>query len=201
MRRFRKKSPQKGFLMRLEKLFSPQWAQKGFAPLEKTVDFNQQPSVDGGIEFRSAQTVREQSSLMGFTLLEIMIVVAIIVVIAAIAIPAVLRSRVTANEAAAVTSLKTINWATITYKATNAVYPSNLTDLSTCDPSYIDSVLASGAKQGYNFSLISTNSTFSVTAVPTVPNITGVRTFYTDTGGVIRASNNGTTADETSTPI
>jgi len=147
------------------------------------------------------RSFRRKSPQAGFTLIEIMIVIAIIVVIAAIAIPAVLRSRVTANEASAITSLKTINWATITYKATNAVYPSNLTDLSTCDPSYIDSVLASGSKQGYNFSLVSTNSTFSVTAVPTVPNITGVRTFYTDTGGVIRASSNGTVADETSTPI
>lgn len=201
MRSFRKKSPQKGFSMRPEKLFSFQWAKKGFISLKKAVDFNQKPSADGGIEFRSAQIVRERISLTGFTLIEIMIVVAIIVVIAAIAIPAVLRSRVTANEASAITSLKTINWATITYKATNAVYPSNLTDLSTCDPSYIDSVLASGTKQGYNFSLVSTNSTFSVTAVPTVPNITGVRTFYTDTGGVVRASGNGTVADETSTPI
>ena len=137
----------------------------------------------------------------GFTLVEIMIVIAIIVVIAAIAIPAVLRSRVAANEASAITSLKTINWASITYKATNSVYPSNLSDLITCNPSYIDSALASGMKQGYNFSLISTNSTFSITAVPTVPNITGVRTFYTDTGGVIRASGNGATADETSMPI
>ena len=136
----------------------------------------------------------------GFTLVEIMIVVAIIVLLAAIAIPGILRSRLSANEAGAVASLKTISWAATTYRAQNPSYPVNLSDLAISVPAYVDSVLGSGVKQGYQFNLSGSTNTFNVTAAPVTQNITGVRTFYVDAGGVIRASANGT-ADATSPPI
>ena len=136
----------------------------------------------------------------GFTLVEIMIVVAVIVLLAAIAIPGLLRSRLNANEATAITSLKTISWAATTYRAANPSYPTNLSELSVAIPAYVDSVLGSGLKQGYTFTLIGDVNTFNATAVPSEPNITGVRGFFVDTSGVIRASANGS-ADSSSPSI
>jgi prepilin-type N-terminal cleavage/methylation domain-containing protein len=136
----------------------------------------------------------------GFTLVEIMIVVAIIVIIASLTIPGILRSRLNANEATAVTSLKTISWAAITYRTTNSAYPSNISQLGNAIPAYVDSVLSTGTKQGYIFNLIGDSSQFNVTAQPVAPNITGVRNFYVDTSGVIRVSSSGP-ADSSSSAL
>ncbi len=157
---------------------------EGFTPLEKNF----------------VSPVKKRSSLTGFTLVEIMIVVAIIVALVAIAVPGILRQRMTANEATAVTSLKTICWAAITYRTSNPVYPACLTDLNTTPPAYIDPILASGIKQGYLFNLTGDANYFNATAVPQTPNISGVRTFFVDITGVIRASANDT-ADDSSPPL
>jgi len=137
---------------------------------------------------------------LGFTLVEIMIVVAIVVLLATIAIPNLLRARLSANEAAAVASLKTISWAAQTYRTSNPGYPDNLSELSTSAPQYVGAVLGSGLKQGYNFTLTGEANSFNVTAYPMTPNVTGVRSFFVDTSGVIRSSSNGT-ADDTSSAI
>jgi prepilin-type N-terminal cleavage/methylation domain-containing protein len=136
----------------------------------------------------------------GFTLVEIMIVVAIIVLLAAVSIPGLLRARMNANEAAAVASLKTISWAAQTFRTSNSGYPENLSELSTSAPQYVDAVLGSGAKQGYNFTLVGETNSFNASAEPATPNVTGVRSFFVDTSGVIRSSSNGT-ADATSPAI
>ena len=149
----------------------------------------------------------------GFSLIELLIVVAIILIIAAIAIPNLLRSRMAANEASAVGSLRTINTAAVTYSTTyNSVgYPSTLSALgpsssaSSSSADLIDSVLAAGTKSGYGFSFaaIGTNTPntgYSVTANPTSPGTSGQRGFYTDQSGVIRAVASGT-ADSTSSPL
>jgi prepilin-type N-terminal cleavage/methylation domain-containing protein len=136
----------------------------------------------------------------GFTLVEIMIVVAIIVLLAAVSIPGLLRARMNGNEAAAIASLKTVAWAATTYRSSNAAYPANMSDFSSVVPQYVDSVLGSGRKQGYLFNLTGEANSFNITAVPETPNATGVRTFFTDTSCVIRSSSNGT-ADVSSTPI
>ncbi len=72
----------------------------------------------------------------GFSLIELLIVVAIILVISAIAIPSYLRSRMQANEASAVSSLRMINTAAITYSSTygNVGYPTNLADMGGANP-------------------------------------------------------------------
>ena len=125
----------------------------------------------------------------GFTLVEVMIVVAIIALIAAVAIPNLLRARHNANEAAAIGSCRTLSSACESFRAaqTPPSYPANLAALSGANPPYIDATLAAGAKQGYNFAyaLVSANQ-FNVTATPQVANVTGTRTFYVDETGVIR---------------
>ena len=94
----------------------------------------------------------------GFSLIELLIVVAIILIIAAIAIPNLLRSKMAANEASAVGSMRTLNTAAVTYSTTYGGYPSALTKLGPASPAtstsadLVDSVLAGGTKSGYSFS-------------------------------------------------
>jgi prepilin-type N-terminal cleavage/methylation domain-containing protein len=130
----------------------------------------------------------------GFTLVEIMIVVAIIALLAAIATPNMLRTRLAANESAAIAALKTISSSAHTYRASNPGYPENLNSLyNGLTPPYIDSVLAGGIKQGYTFSLNGESAdangnyqSFSAYASPISAGITGNRFFYLDASGVIR---------------
>jgi len=129
----------------------------------------------------------------GFTLVEIMIVVAILMTLATLAISSVLRARHNANEMAAVASCRVIVSAAQNFYANSYphAYPSGFSDLISpaSDPPYIDSVLAAGTKQGYNFTYARVNSeTFTLNAEPTVIGKTGTRRFYSDETGVIRAN-------------
>ena len=140
----------------------------------------------------------------GFSLIELLIVVAIILIIAAIAIPNLLRSRIAANESSAVGSIRTINTGQVTYAST---YPDQgfTCSLASLGPpagssagstggGLIDGVLASGVKSGYNFAITSCtaagsttiNVTYSSTGVPTAPGQTGQRAFCSDQSGVIK---------------
>lgn len=130
----------------------------------------------------------------GFSLIELLIVVAIIGIIAAIAIPNLLASRRAANEGSAQQSLRTIGSAEATYYATagNGNYGS-FTNLMT--QSLVDSVLgqastAANAKSGYTFLLSGVSSTaFVASGAPTVNSgvtATGTRDFCVDESGVLR---------------
>ena len=145
----------------------------------------------------------------GFSLIELLIVVAIILIIAAIAIPNLLRARIAANESSAVASIRTLNTAQISY---NSAYPTvgfanAMTALggTTCTPPdstsacLIDTQLASGTKSGYTFALSGVTGTpassYQFIATPVVLNQTGVRYFCSFADGVVRS--NGSTAIST----
>jgi type IV pilus assembly protein PilA len=155
----------------------------------------------------------------GFSLIELLIVVAVILVIAAIAIPNLIRSRMAANEASAVASLRSINTSQVVYQNTYGPgFATNLLDLSdggsaaNCLPSatptatsscLIDAALTSGTKSGYTFlytpvSVGPTVVTYSVNADPTTSGSTGQRHFFTDETNLIRV--NGTTVATNSDP-
>ena len=104
----------------------------------------------------------------GFSLIELLIVVAIILIIAAIAIPNLLRARMAANEASAVGSIRTMNTAAISYSSTYGNgFPISLAQIgttgtvaATCDnASLIDTVLTAGTKSGYTFKVLAGNGT------------------------------------------
>jgi prepilin-type N-terminal cleavage/methylation domain-containing protein len=149
----------------------------------------------------------------GFSLIELLIVVAIILIIAAIAIPNLLRSRIAANEASAVGSLRTINTSEVTYASTfpSVGFASNLATLGPgttvpCAPTaatacLLDNVLGASSpttgtlaspnpKSGYTFGVSVSGSSvpqpfYMVNADP-ISTQTGTRHFYTDASGVIR---------------
>jgi len=128
----------------------------------------------------------------GFTLVEIMIVVAIIALLAAIAIPNLLRARVSAQEAAAAAALHTVAAAEIQFRATNATY-ATLAQLGAAVPPYIDAALATGTKQGYSFvATPNAGTNFFATAAPAV--LTQSNTFYVDEDGILCRSNAANTA-------
>jgi type IV pilus assembly protein PilA len=147
----------------------------------------------------------------GFSLIELLIVVAIILIIAAIAIPDLLKSRQAANQASAVGSLRTLNTSEVTYASTYTTgFSQDLTQLDGTSPNtatnagLIDSVLAGGVKSGYTFVYTSLPvsgriDAYVITASPTQG--TGNGNFYfTDMSGVIR-QNNSTTATSTDLPL
>jgi prepilin-type N-terminal cleavage/methylation domain-containing protein len=167
----------------------------------------------------------------GFSLIELLIVVAIILIIAAIAIPNLLRSRLAANEASAVGSLRTVTTSNITYFSTYGNgFGSSLGVLggkagdtvASCNEALlIDSVLSNNGaggvvtKAGYNFTYTPGGAsatapagcaapgspTWQLVAVPVVVGSTGQRGFYVDQTAVITFTTDGTAPTNASTPL
>jgi type IV pilus assembly protein PilA len=147
----------------------------------------------------------------GFSLIELLIVVTIILVIAAVAIPNLLRSKMSANEASAISSIRTIITSEIIYSTTYTVgFSTDLPSLSdggkstNCVPPaipaadsacLIDPALATGTKSGYLFTYAATgtggeNSSYTLHGDPISAGF-GRRHFYTDTTDVLRVSVTG----------
>ena len=133
----------------------------------------------------------------GFTLVEIMIVVAIIAILVGIAIPNLLRARLNANEHYAISNIQTISIAAQTYWSVCNTLPDTLKDLY--DESYIDETLGCSTEpcenNGYKYYMGGTGLTtdFFVYAVPKTPNVTGVRSFCSGSDGVTRVNTSGAT--------
>jgi type IV pilus assembly protein PilA len=152
----------------------------------------------------------------GFSLIELLIVVAIILIIAAIAIPNLMRARMSANESSAAGSIRTINTGEVSYAA---AYPTvgytalaSLGGASPCTPStgtscFVDNVLAGGLKEGYSFSAAGgtavggVNTTYTSLGSPLAVNETGTRSFCSDQTGVIFYNVNATTCNNTNSVL
>lgn len=154
-----------------------------------------------------------KSNQKGFSLIELLIVVAIILIIAAIAIPNLLKSRMAANESSAVGSMRTLNTAEITYEAScpDTGFSASIAELNTgaaCvgGAGIIDDVLATGVKSGYTFAYAPTatgaiNTNYATSAVPLNVGVTGQRGFFSDETGVIRYTLDGSSPTIASSSI
>ena len=125
----------------------------------------------------------------GFTLVEIMIVVAIIALLAAIGIPNLLRARVNAAEANAQATLRTIATACESYAAANiGNYPPSIAAMlaGASTPPYLNDNYTSGSRQGYTFTCPApSNAGYTCTATPQTT-MTGARTYTITTGGILK---------------
>ena len=151
----------------------------------------------------------------GFSLIELLLVVTVILIISAIAVPNFLRSRQHANEASAVASLRSINTAAVTYSITypdlgfpalmatfGGVNPCSASSAQAC---LVDDVLAQGVKGGYSFvwtgdGLIPSVG-YAATGTPQVVGSSGQRMFCTDQAGVIRYDPSGSGCTIASLPL
>ena len=159
--------------------------------------------------------MQSRSKGEGFSLIELLIVVAIILIIASIAIPNFMRARIAANETSAVSSCRTINSAEINYNsyfqqgfsstlAQLGPPTSGQADINQAD--MVDDVLASGVKSGYTFVYTPTNvnngryDAYLLNANPSVPQRSGSRYFFTDPSNMIRVAY-GAEAGASDSPI
>jgi type IV pilus assembly protein PilA len=158
-------------------------------------------------KFKSAR-VQWKAGEAGFSLIELLIVVAIILVIVAIAIPSMLRAKIAANQSAAVENCRNVTSAEVLYYTTfNVGFAPSLSALggpttgapTPTDAQLIDEALSTaGVKSGYTYTYVPSSADasgayqdYSLNADPLTPNITGVNHYYTDEPSVIHVSTIG----------
>lgn len=154
--------------------------------------------------------IKRSRKSAGFSLIELLIVVAVILIIVGTAIPNFLRSRMRANEAAAVSNMRTITTANVVYNTTYGTgFASSLPVLggnpavpSASQAGLIDDVLSQGRKSGYSYTYTANAAftAYTLNADPVTPGTTGDRHFYVDQAGVIRENFTGS-ATNIDTPI
>jgi type IV pilus assembly protein PilA len=139
---------------------------------------------------------RRRARQRGFSLIELLIVIAIILIILSIALPQMSKSRMNAQEMAAIREVQTINQAQIQYQSQFGQFATSLSQLGPPATAggaegpeaanLIPGSLASGSASGYNFTITPTPQGYAVTAVPKQFGSTGRRTFYSDQTGITR---------------
>lgn len=130
----------------------------------------------------------------GFSLIELLIVIAIILIIVTVALPKLNKARMYAQETAALKAIQTINTAQVQYNSQFGRFAQSLTELgppasgadTAAGANLISSDLASGEKQGYKFTLAGTPTGYTISAVPSAFNSTGSRTFFSDQSLAVR---------------
>jgi type IV pilus assembly protein PilA len=138
---------------------------------------------------------RRRPQQRGFSLIELLIVIAIILIILSIALPQMSKSRMHAQEMAAIKTLNTINTTEVQYQSQFGKFATTIAQLGPPPAGggegpeaagLIPPNLATGSSSGYNFTITQTPGGYAVSAMPKTFGSTGRRTFYTDQTGVIR---------------
>jgi type IV pilus assembly protein PilA len=139
-------------------------------------------------------TNRHSSRRRGFSLIELLIVIAIILIIVTVALPKLNNATRYAHETAALKAIQTIHTMQVQYNSQYGHYATSLTEMgppasgaaTASAADLIDSGLAGGEKSGYKFTMTGNQGGYQISAVPTVYGNTGSRTFYSDQSMVIR---------------
>jgi type IV pilus assembly protein PilA len=151
----------------------------------------------------------------GFSLIELLLVVAVILIVSAIAVPNFMRSRMRANEANAVAGIRVMHTSAVTYATTypDLGYPAQLTNLGGVNPCtatstsacLIDDIMAQGVKDGYSYIWTGDGLTpsvgFTLTGTPQVIGTSGQRMFCTDQVGTIFYDPSGSGCTNASQPL
>ncbi len=142
----------------------------------------------------------------GFSLIELLIVIAIILIIITIAMPKLTNAKKFAQETAALRAIQTIHTAEVQYNSQYGRYAVSLTELgppasgaaSAASADLIGNDLANGTKQGYKFTLTGNNGGYIVNANPVTYGTDGNKTFYSDQTMVVRENSGPEPATATS---
>jgi type IV pilus assembly protein PilA len=142
----------------------------------------------------------------GFSLIELLIVIAIILIIITIAVPKLSHAKMFAQETAAIQAIKTIHTGQVQYSSQYGRFAASLPELgppttgatSAAAADVIGSDLSAGEKQGYKFTMTSNAGGYQIIAVPVTYGVTGSRTFYSDQTMVIHENNGPEPATATS---
>lgn len=163
------------------------------------------------ISIKNTEKIMRIINRHGFTLVEIMIVVAVIGLLVALSIPVLLRARVSANEGVTEGNIRTLSTAIENFRSDQVPvsYPANLMVLTIpgAQPPYIDTALAAGTRSGYQYTYVPGGvdgagnfNQYTLNADPVSPGFTGNNGYFVDESGVIRAANPGP-ANAGSTPL
>ncbi len=125
------------------------------------------------------------NSNKAFTLAEVLVVIGIIALLAAISIPYLLSARISSNNAAAQATLKSISNAMENYMAINSVYPSATSELLGVNPPYLSVDYFTGSHNGFNFTPTISSFAYSILATPVLMGKTGSASYTISTGAVL----------------